>query len=104
MSVITLHSFKELRVEMIQTRKRKRIPMYELIQKHAKRATEPVTEDEPVETRLREKRRECIREGISLKRKTLTPAVEIMGSVRVVTESEAEELRSAGWTIIYVEI
>lgn len=104
MSVVTLRSFKDLRVEMINTRKRKRIPMYELIQKHAKRATDPVTEDEPVETRLQAKRRECIREGISLKRKTLTPAVEIMGSVRAVTESEAEDLRSAGWTIIYVEI
>ena len=104
MSVITLHSFKELRVEMIHTQKRKRIPVNEMIQKHAKRASEPVTEDEPVETRLQAKRRECIREGISLKRKTLTPAVEIMGSVRVITEREAEDLRSAGWTIIYVEI
>ena len=104
MSVIKSHSFKEIRVEMIHTQKRKRIPVNELIKKHAKRATEPVTEDEPIETRLREKRRECIREGISLKRKNITPAVEIMGSVRVVTESEAEELRSAGWTIIYVEI
>lgn len=86
------------------THKRKRIPQYELVQKHAKRATEPVTEDEPIEIRLRQKKLECLREGISLAIKTLAPAVHIMGELRVISEEEAEDLRSAGWTIVYVEV
>lgn len=105
MTVRTLRSFAELRVEMIQTRKkRKRIPQLVLAQRRAKLATEPVSDDESIDIRLRQKRLEAAREGVSLIKKTISPAVEIMGTLRIISESEAENLRSAGWTIIYIEV
>lgn len=103
MTVRTLHSLSELRVEMI-VRKRKRIPQLILAQRRAKLATEPVSDDESIDIRLRQKRLEAAREGVSLIKKTISPAVEIMGTLRIISESEAEDLRSAGWTIIYIEV
>ena len=104
MTVRTLRSFAELRVEMVQARKRKRIPQLILAQRRAKLATEPVSDDESIDIRLRQKRLEAAREGVSIIKKTMSPAVEIMGTLRVISESEAEDLRSAGWTIIYIEV